>query len=233
MITIYTITYNEELIIQFFINHYRTRFPNCKIVIHDNYSTDNTEAIALQNNCEVIKFDTNNEFRDDIHRDIKNSCWKNSSTKWVVVCDADECLDITQEELSEEQSKGTTIINTQGWNMINLNHEINLEQMQYGYIFNPESKRILFDKDSVSEINYDAGGHSIKPIGLANYSPRIYNLLHYKCLSEDYLVERYKLLNSRLSEINRANRWGFQYTYSEREIRQDYNELKKNVTKLL
>jgi len=34
--TIYTITYNEELMLPYFIRHYRLRFPNCKIVVYDN-----------------------------------------------------------------------------------------------------------------------------------------------------------------------------------------------------
>ena len=41
-ITVYTIAYNEELMIPHFIAHYRKQFPNCKIVVFDNESTDNT-----------------------------------------------------------------------------------------------------------------------------------------------------------------------------------------------
>ena len=46
MIEIFTICYNEEIILQKFINHYRTRFPNCEITIYDNMSTDNSRQIA-------------------------------------------------------------------------------------------------------------------------------------------------------------------------------------------
>ena len=64
MITIYTITYNEEKLIKFFINHYRERFPNCEINIFDNYSTDRTTEIAKELNCNVIFYDTNDKLSD-------------------------------------------------------------------------------------------------------------------------------------------------------------------------
>jgi glycosyltransferase involved in cell wall biosynthesis len=62
MVTIYTITYNEELMIEFFINHYRKKFPGCEIVVFDNYSTDKTVEIAkkiiakLNISIQIIKF---------------------------------------------------------------------------------------------------------------------------------------------------------------------------------
>ena len=56
MITIYTIAYNEEMILPFFIVWYRDRFPDCKIIVYDNYSTDNTKQVALNDNCEVIYY---------------------------------------------------------------------------------------------------------------------------------------------------------------------------------
>ena len=52
-ITIYTLAYNEALIIQFIIDFYRKRFPDCHIVVYDNKSTDNTVEIAKNNNCEI------------------------------------------------------------------------------------------------------------------------------------------------------------------------------------
>jgi glycosyltransferase involved in cell wall biosynthesis len=60
MITVHVITYNEEIMIEFFINHYRERFPNCEINIYDNYSTDRTVEIGKQYNCNIIMYDTNN-----------------------------------------------------------------------------------------------------------------------------------------------------------------------------
>jgi glycosyltransferase involved in cell wall biosynthesis len=44
--TVFTITYNEELMLPYFVNHYRSRFTNCKIVVYDNESIDKTVDIA-------------------------------------------------------------------------------------------------------------------------------------------------------------------------------------------
>ena len=56
--------YNEAVLLQFMINHYRIRFPDCNIVIYDNQSTDDTKKIALENGCEVVEFNSNGEVND-------------------------------------------------------------------------------------------------------------------------------------------------------------------------
>ena len=71
MIQIYTICYNEEIILQKFIDHYRLRFPSCEITIYDNMSTDNSRQIAIKNGCKIIDYDSNNEVRNDLYLDIK------------------------------------------------------------------------------------------------------------------------------------------------------------------
>ena len=110
MITIYTITYNEGLLIQFMIDHYRERFPGCRIVVYDNISTDDTVKIALANGCEVIPYDTGGQLQDSRYIQIKNNCWKDAKTDWVLVCDLDELLDIDEAELRREESLGTTMV---------------------------------------------------------------------------------------------------------------------------
>src|SRR3990167_11265325 len=99
MITVYTITYNESLLIQFMIDHYRSRFPDCRIVVYDNISTDDTVKIALANGCEVIPYDTNGQIQDSHYIQIKNNCWKDAKTDWVLICDMDELLDINTAQL--------------------------------------------------------------------------------------------------------------------------------------
>jgi len=233
MITVYTIAYNEEVMLPFFIKWYRERFPDCKIVIYDNESTDNTVKIALENNCEIISFNTNNKFEDAVNMYIKNTCWKVASTSWVVVCDADELLSIDQNTLIEEDKKGTTIISTQGWNMVNKDESTDIEQIQFGFKYDYQSKKILFNKEKIKEMNYDPGAHNIRPIGDVKYSEKIYSLCHFKYLSEDYLVNRYKLLQSRLSETNKRYGWGVHYNTSEENIRQSYKNSKNILSKIL
>jgi len=121
MIEIFTICYNEEIILQKFIDHYRTRFPNCEITIYDNMSTDNSRQIAIKNGCKVLEYDSNNEIRDDLYLEIKNNCWKQAKTDWVLICDTDEFLDINQEQLEKEDC---SIILSKGYNMVNLEDDL-------------------------------------------------------------------------------------------------------------
>ena len=96
MVTVHIITYNEEVMIGFCIEHYRKKFPNCIIKIYDNYSTDNTVAIAEGYGCEISNYNSYDKFDEQTLIKLKDTCWKNSETDWVVVCDCDELIDITQ-----------------------------------------------------------------------------------------------------------------------------------------
>jgi len=60
----------------FMIKWYRERFPNCLIIVYDNESTDRSVQIALENNCKVISYSTNNQLSDSKYLEIKNNCWK-------------------------------------------------------------------------------------------------------------------------------------------------------------
>ncbi len=62
MVTVHIITYNEEVMIGFCIEHYRKKFPNCIIKIYDNYSTDNTVAIAEGYGCEISNYNSYDKF---------------------------------------------------------------------------------------------------------------------------------------------------------------------------
>src|SRR4029077_17328462 len=109
-LTLYFLTYNEELLFQFVIDHYKTRFPNSTFIIFDNGSTDNTVELARKNNCEVRDYSlqSGGKLNDGVHRFIKNNCWKNAPTDWVLVADLDEVLDISEKELEQEDQLGST-----------------------------------------------------------------------------------------------------------------------------
>lgn len=224
MITIYTICFNEELILPFFVKWYRKKFPNCRIIIYDNYSTDSTEKIALQNNCQVIKYDSNNQIRDDLYLNIKNNCWKDAETDWVLVCDVDELLDINQTQLIGENC---SIILSKGYNMINLEDNLDLESINYGIRAKQYDKYYLFNRLKIKEINYEAGCHSSNPVGEVIFSKNIYNLYHYTMLSEQYLINRYKRNFERLSKENKKNGWGIHYKESEQTIKDKFKVAKQ------
>ena len=232
MITVYTVAYNEEMFIQFMIDHYRERFPDCKIVIYDNMSTDLTSAIALKNKCEVIQYNTNNQFDDNQQLVVKNNCWKDASTDWVLVCDMDELLDINQTYLMYESRNNSTIISSQGYHMINDSDIMDLKSIKNGYRAEAHDKNYLFNKKFVQEINYEAGAHKSNPIGNIKFSENKYLAYHYHHLGENYTINRYKTNASRLSDNNIRNKWGFHYSFSEEKIKQDYVFYRQNAIQL-
>ena len=119
MITIYTICYNEQVILPYFIKWYRDRFPNCKIVVYDNESTDGTKNICLSTpNLQYIPYHTGNKLSDSTYLKIKNNAWKHAETDWVIVCDVDEFLDYNQTML--ELSNNDTLFKSKGFNMCNV-----------------------------------------------------------------------------------------------------------------
>lgn len=233
MITVYTVSYNEELKLKFFIDHYRSRFPKCKIIIYDNLSTDNTVNIANNNDCEIVSFDTNNQFQDRKHMDIKNNCWKTSLTDWVLTCDVDELLDINEEQLKEEEFKESTIIKSEGYHMVNMEDNLDLLNMRYGARAPMHDKAYLFNKKFITDINYEAGCHVSNPIGTIKFSDSAYRAYHYHFVNENLSIEKYKLYASRLSPENIKNNWGYHYLYTIEQIRDSYSKIRSQAIKLL
>lgn len=232
MITIYTIAYNESVFIKFMIDHYRNRFPTCHIVVYDNMSTDKTVEIAQSHGCEVISYDTNNQISDSKYLDIKNNCWKKAKTDWVLVCDMDELLEINEDQLKEEDSKGVTIIRSCAYNMINLEDNYDLENIKYGSRCHPYDKNYLFKKSNLNEMKYKPGCHDASPSGLVTFSDRHYTLYHYKCINPDFHIQRYITYASRLSEENKKQSWGNHYNQTPEDIREGYKAWRKDAVKV-
>lgn len=226
-ITVHTLAYNEDLLMQFMIDHWRSRFPNCHIVIYDNNSTDNTVPIAKQNDCEVREYNPNNNLDDGLHAQIKSNCWKNAQTDWVVVCDLDEMLDITPEELEYEESLGTTIFKAEAWTIVNKVDNYDFESMTHGIRDGGYDKNVLFNKKHISEMNYSVGCHSANPVGTVKFSSRPYTLHHFRDVNVERAISRAKATAARLSSANRQHGWGvWQCQRSEAELRADYARLR-------
>jgi glycosyltransferase involved in cell wall biosynthesis len=219
MITIVIITYNEEFILPHFIKWYRDRFPDCKIVVYDNESTDATKNICLNTpNLTYIPYYTGNKLSDSTYLKIKNNAWKHAETDWVIVCDADEFLDITPEQLNTNQ----TLFESKGFNMCNVDNTDDVCSIRHGVEAKQYDKILCFNKKYIKEINYGAGCHHAEPIGDVIFSSVRPKLLHMKFINVDLLVNKYKSYASRLSDENKAMRWGYHYEQEEWRIREEY-----------
>jgi hypothetical protein len=242
MITIHQICYNEIQILEFAYNFYKSRFPNAKFVLHDNESTDGSAELAKKLGYDVRSFSTNNTFDDSTHHSIKNDCWGEDSTDWVLVADMDELIDIKESDLLLEAQSGTSIILTYGFQMVNLNKEVDLRTINSGFRDNDlYDKSLIFNKNDIVKMNWDMGAHRCHP-QRPNYddgkdvkfSESRYNLLHYKFLSENYIIKRYKEFKERLSNENIINGWGIHYYPEEEQLKQQFENIRnKELIKLL
>ena len=77
---LYLLCYNEEHMIGTTIKHYRRMFPNIKITICDNESTDSSVGIAKKHGCEIKTYKTNNKVNEFMYHDIKENT--HSTCKW-------------------------------------------------------------------------------------------------------------------------------------------------------
>jgi glycosyltransferase involved in cell wall biosynthesis len=222
MLTIYTICYNEEMVLPHFVKWYRKRFPNCRIVVYDNESTDKTRQIAFENNCGVVTYCTNNQLSDSEYLRIKNNVWKEANTDWVMVVDCDEFVDVNESDLIEFQNSKKTIISATAYNMCNVEGLTELADIKHGVRAEQYDKSILFNKSYIKEINYDAGCHTCNPKGIVNYGKGLVNLYHMILINEQALVDKYLRNADRMSDENKKNKWGHHYLQSVEIVRANY-----------
>lgn len=232
-IKIYIVNYNEEHIIKHTIAHYRKYLPSAEIIICDNYSTDNSLKIARSLGCRYIQWDTDNKVDDFKLLNLKNNVWKTEGVEWILMIDMDEWLCITEDELIEENRKGTTILKTIGYNMVGESKledlsDIDLHKIYKGNNWPGESKQLCFNRKSINEINYNWGAHTSNPKGLVVFSEKAYLVKHM-----DILGIPYKLMKQRNRTERSRHQWkhglGIHYSDSDEKLIQFYNEsLKKH-----
>lgn len=227
----YILNWNEKDIIHLTIKHYQAFCK--KIVIYDNYSDDGSDLIAEQMGCEVRKFGTPGELNDGDYIKVKNNCWKGSDADWVIVCDADEILDVDLNKLTAFKESGYTIIYPFGWNVYSNNFpRETYYEISTGIVDESYSKLICFNPQKIKEINYVYGCHEANPVGVIKNQESIVYLLHYRCIGGvERLIERHEQYKKRLSELNKRWNLGHHYSQSNEQKKADFEErLKRSVT---
>lgn len=220
-IACYTIAWNEEKILPYFINHYK-QFCN-KIVVYDNMSTDNTRQIALDSGCEVIQWShNNNEGLNDLSNlNIKRSCSKHDIGiyDWVITVDADEFythkdgINSLVGYLESCKNQGVTLPKVHGFQMLHndFNFKDDISIIKKWAYFPAYSKRCIFNP--ILDISWWPGCHGITacdPMPVEDESAQII-LKHYKFINLQYILDRFKIIGSRISETNKINGWGNHY----------------------
>jgi len=193
---IFLLCYNESVLIERTIEHYRKYLPNCIITIMDNESTDNSVAIAESRGCRIHSWSSENRVNDDKYLELKNHIWKSVSDGWIIVGDMDEWLCISESELQSEEEKGTTVLTTIGYNMVSNSNrpdlsDIDLHSLDKGIYWPYESKSLCFKCPEIQEMNYSIGAHSAYPTGRVQYSDRAYLNKHLEPLGLPYLIDKF------------------------------------------
>ena len=230
---LYLLCYNEEHMIHATLIHYQKMFQNIEITVCDNESTDDSIKIAEKYGCNIHIFKTDNKINDFMYDDIKSNLWKKSKADWIVTCDMDEFLCINQQELEKEDQQGTTILTTQGYNMVADSKsetlgDININEINQGWKSEKYSKRVCFKRESIDNMRYTAGCHSCSPIGTKiNYSKKKYLLYHFKYLGYPFLCYNYSR-NYHRSHDMRQFHMAQHYTDDKEKIKKIMDEALKN-----
>lgn len=220
--------WQEKDIMPYIIKHYASFCD--EIIIHDNHSKDGSAEMAKELGCTVIPFGSD-LFDDAINRDVKNECWRGSNADWVIVADFDELLfhPYMKMRFAIEYFSESTIIKTIGWQIMSEDWPVyNLTEITNGFRFDNYSKNIVFNPKAITAINYNEGAHKCEPVGNVVWSNDSLYVLHYKHIGGvQRTIDRYKVLQKRLSKNNRKNGWGCHYNRSPASIRQEWNERMK------
>lgn len=227
-INIFIMCYNEEVLIEKTIDYYKNKFPSSNIYIVDNCSTDKSPDIAYGKGCAIYRFESNNQQNEVQMMSIRNSVWCDVKDGWVIMCDMDEWLEINENDLEIEDSKGTTIITTKGYEMIGNSKtldlsDINLFDINRGCYRENMSKRICFKIPDVN-INFSWGSHTCNPEGNIKYSEKEYNLKHMNYLGLNYIINKYEKRYSR-NDYSRSICLNEHYVLDIKIIEDSYNLL--------
>ena len=231
-IHLYTICWNEEGMLPHFLRHYSSFCD--QLFVYDNFSSDRSAAIcASYDRVTLRQYDSGGQIRDDLYLAIKNNVWKRSrgQADWVIVCDIDEFLYAAdlRRQLEELDRSDSTLVRCKGYNMVSEHYPTPaqpiFETIREGVPSTSFNKVLLFRPDQIDEINFGPGAHTCNPIGKLSYSDLDFKLLHYKYLSLEYHLQRYRLMASRLSAYNKKFNFGFHYAYSTRKIKKEFNEI--------
>lgn len=197
-IDLYTQVRNEEKLMPYFLRHYETFVDN--IFIIDDKSTDKTVEIAKKNSkVKILKpnykidFDeiTRNNYFEDIYKK-----YSRKDTDWVIYVDGDEFIYHKNilKVLKEQQERKRKLIKVNGYAMISRKFPTTNKQIykecNIGVRTRYYDKVIIFNPKI--DLKFTIGRH-LPPITKENFKSDRCGilLLHYRYLSEKFIVERW------------------------------------------
>jgi glycosyltransferase involved in cell wall biosynthesis len=187
---IFSIMWNEEFILPYFLRHYET-FAD-RIFIIDDHSTDKTREIASSHHkVTILDFPYKQGLVEADFNQCFEDCYKQyarGNADWAMCVDADEFIYGDILKVLNQNYRNHPVLRATGYMMLDLN-----PPKKDGQIYEECFKGIRsrgFDKPIIFDPKFDLifgdGRHSV------NLSTKRDNLklLHYKYLSRSYYKER-------------------------------------------
>lgn len=212
--------WNEEKMLPFTLDYYSQLCE--KIFVYDNMSSDNSDSIYRKYKKVIVnKWNSDDSFNELYNVQIKSNAYRKSredNVDWVIVCDTDEFLyhSDLMNKLKELKERGVDMPLIEGHDMVSdtfptYDGRLITEIIREGSdVYEPMNKNILFNPQK--DVQYSLGAHmSFCRNCVKTQTPEL-KLLHYKFLGFDYVFNRYRTLNKRLSEWNRKNNASTHYT---------------------
>ena len=230
-VEVYTFTYNDSVHIDHLVRWYSARFKNLKIIVFDNESTDDTVARAESLGCTIVSRGGLESVGIEEFIKLKHKCLEISQSEYTLICDIDELLDVSDYDLLEFQP---TIVRGIGYHMVG-DGETDYENICKGVRDPLYDKCLLFKRDKVLEINYSPGAHGCNPTFVHGHVSGEYlrrNLYHFRWLSLEFVIQRYKRNAKRITEADRQKGYAYQYFLAEEKLVEEYSFARENSTSL-
>ena len=185
---------------------YKSQFPSATFYLMDNYSTDRTEAVARLLGMNIIKIgdDLPQVPFDPREGTIHNVIWRRTVKPgtWVITADMDELICLTQERLEKEDQLGSTILKSDGYDLIADSNRTDLSDLSFGdlrmgrpyYLF---SKKLVFKAGlgtglGIDHMNYGVSAHFAHPNGTRIASNYTYQLYHAGDVGLPYSIQKFE-----------------------------------------
>ena len=251
----YTLCYNEEFIIPWIIQYWekiRKDGIDLHIYVWDNYSTDRSVELLSKYDWITINYFKTEGQDDSAQAIIKNTVWKNSKGKadFVCVSDFDEIIwsnDLVS-ELQYMKDNGYNVLGTKWYAFCGdeipvytedkyLHQLVGKGYKQYiNHVprYKDLGKFMIIDPNKIDDMGFSVGNHICNPQPYMKLyvSDKILAFHINKGLSEDFFVNRRKIMGKNLSENNRKYNMCFEYNYPEEKSREEYREYQKKSINL-
>jgi hypothetical protein len=242
-VDLYTICQDSEELLPHFLDYYDPWVQRIFVYLNTASRDGTREILEAHPKVHILPLETQGEFRDDLHRDIKNEAWKarRGEADWVVAVDDDEFLyhpEGIEEYLVRAMDRDLTVPEVVGYDMFSEVFPSTgtpiTRQVVAGVPAAHMNKQVAFRPGAVEEMNYTVGSHSCGPTGEVRGDPEDpLWLLHYRFLGGlPRLQARWDQHGRRLSKINREMGWSIKRRDPE-EIRRRYFLISREARPIL